>query len=195
MSISDRSANASGRVSGVSLLESRGPAKAQPSPGYPIVRHVLGTRTIIYAHVRQIPIDRAVIGATIRQAQDTVEGIMKTERDRWLPPAWDPYIADWHWGAYIFVESSEKPGRGGRPQHLTFGILNSTFEGLFQIAYVLGYSQELDFEVLDSDWGIVGAGYIMAGSFHDGSVRGQKERSAGWIPTSSKDGSDATTAF
>ncbi|KAL8654713.1 MAG: hypothetical protein Q9210_001331 [Variospora velana] len=169
---SGRWANAYHKTSSTPQLKSRRAVKAQPLPGYPIVRHVPGTRTIITAHIRQTPIDPVAIGATIRQAQDTVEGVLKsTEGDRWLPPAWDPFIADWHWGAYIFAESSKLPAPGGGPQYLTFGILNSTFEGLFQIAYVLGYSQELDFRISDGNWGIVGSGYIMAGTVHGGLVR------------------------
>lgn len=90
-----------------------------------------------------------------------VHEMMKEHGDRWVPDFWDPCTADAQYGCYIYVESSKRPGPGGFQQHMTWGILNSTFEGLFQITYVVGYSQELLFEVLDSGWGIVALGYIM----------------------------------
>ena len=82
--------------------------------------------------------------------------------DGWLPDIWDPYSADFLYGCLICAQSNDKPGPGGVKQHLTWGILNSTLEGLFNIACVQGYSQEMNFEVMDSKWGIVGKGYIIA---------------------------------
>lgn len=83
------------------------------------------TRTIITTHIRQTAQSNlGVIGATIRHAQDTVEGVLKSkEGDRWLPPAWDPFMAVWHWGAYIFAESSKFTCAWRKAsQHLTFGM-------------------------------------------------------------------------
>lgn len=137
--------------------------RALPPPPYEIVRHVLGTRTIVYAKIFAQPIDPKIIGGTIRQAQQSVEQIMEIHGDGWLPRDLDPYIADEYLGCHIFAESNKLPGPGGVRQHLTWGILNSTLQGLFQIAYIQGYSQEMNWRVVDGRWGQVGNGYIKAG--------------------------------
>ncbi len=92
-----------------------------------------------------------------------IEQIMNTRGDGWLPADRDPYSADIGYGCYISMQSNSVPGPGGRKQHLTWGIMNSTLEGLFNIAYVQGYSQEMRFKVLDSGLGIVANGSIKAG--------------------------------
>lgn len=84
--------------------------------------------------------------------------------DSWLPKEIDPYTIDALFGCYFYAKSNPLPGPAGVPQRLTWGILNSTLEGLFQIAYVQGYSQEMNWRVIDSKWGQVGNGYIKAGS-------------------------------
>ncbi|KAL9576518.1 MAG: hypothetical protein Q9212_007033 [Teloschistes hypoglaucus] len=138
--------------------------RALPPPPYEIVRHVLGTRTLVYAKILERPIERNIIGGTIRRAQHSVEAIIKMRGDSWLPKEIDPYTDDSQFGCYFYAKSNPLPGPGGAPQHLTWGILNSTLEGLFQIAYFQGYSQEMNWRVVDSKWGQVGSGYIKAGS-------------------------------
>ncbi|KAL8837229.1 MAG: hypothetical protein Q9170_002602 [Blastenia crenularia] len=157
---------ATGELSERRQLEARAAAPALPPPYYPIVYHVTGTRTIITAHIQTRPIDARVVGATAQHAQNVVNEVIRSQGDGWLPPMHDPYTMDFLWGCYIHTISSKKLGPSGATQHLTWGILSSTYKGLFQIAYVQGYSQEMTFDVLDSNWGTVGHGYIMAGSIY-----------------------------
>lgn len=130
----------------------------------PIVYHVPDTSIIVYAHIQQQPIEATAIGGTIRQAQHVVQAELASKGDGPLGPMWDPFIADFNFGCWIAIQSSDKPGPSGVEQHLMWGILESTFKGLFNIAYVQGYSQEMDFEVLVGMLGIVGTGHITFGS-------------------------------
>lgn len=138
--------------------------EARPVPPWPVVRHVTGTRTVITAHIQPQPIQPEAIGWTIKKAQYEVEGVMTSSGDGWLPARRDPYWADFGYGCYVLLGSSKTPAASGVRQQLTWGILNSTFEGLFNIAYVQGYSQEMRFDVMDSSWGTVSHGVIKAGT-------------------------------
>ncbi|KAL8758551.1 MAG: hypothetical protein Q9199_001404 [Rusavskia elegans] len=149
------------------------PARGQgaPIPPYPIVRHVSGTRTIVRAHLQGQAINAEAIGWTLRRTQYGVEGVMHTIGDGWLPAKQEPYTEDFQYGCYISMWSNSLPGDGGRKQHLTWGIMNSTLEGLLNIAYVQGYSYEMKFDVVDSGWGRVSEGYIKAGSIYAAGLR------------------------
>ncbi|KAL8766845.1 MAG: hypothetical protein Q9209_006503 [Squamulea sp. 1 TL-2023] len=153
-------------------LEPSARVPGEPTSPHPIVRHVPGTRTIVYAHLQDLPIGRDAIGWTIRQMQYTVEGVMLSVGDGWLPEDRDPYLEDHKFGCYISMGSSKLPGPGGVKQHLTWGIMNSTLAGLMKIAYIEGYAQEMRFDVLDSGWGMVAYGYIKAGFMYSGLKEG-----------------------
>ncbi|KAI4102255.1 MAG: hypothetical protein L6R37_004505 [Teloschistes peruensis] len=135
---------------------------------------------LLYAKIFEGPIEPTIIGGTIRRAQHNVKQIMKIHGDSWVPEEIDPYTDDPRFGCYFYAKSNPLPGPGGVAQHLTWGILNSTLEGLYQIAYVQGYSQEMNWRVVDSKWGQVGNGYIKAGSADpDLGVIGEKAKQTG----------------
>ncbi len=123
-------------------------------------------------------INADAIDWTLRETQYGVEGVMHTIGDRWLPADREPYTKDFQYGCYVSMWSNNLPAEGGRKQHLTWGIMNSTLEGLRNIAYVQGYSYEMKFDVVDSGWGIVSEGYIKAGSKHAVGSRGGGDGSA-----------------
>ncbi|KAL8723885.1 MAG: hypothetical protein Q9181_007105 [Wetmoreana brouardii] len=140
-------------------------ARALPPPPYNLVYHVPNTRTIVYAKIETQPIDVKVIGGTIQLAQNAVKEMIRTSGDGWLPDTLDPYIVDGDLGCYVYAESDGKmPPPGKRRQHLTWGILSSALTGLYRFSITYGYAQEMHWSVLDSRWGIVGVGYIKAGS-------------------------------
>ncbi|KAL8939340.1 MAG: hypothetical protein Q9216_003404 [Gyalolechia sp. 2 TL-2023] len=135
-----------------------------------IVYHIPNSRTLIYARILEQPIEAAALGATIQQAQRMVQDKLASEGDGYLPPVWDPFIADYNWECWILVQSSSKSGPGGVKPPLTLTKLEQTFQGLFNIAYVQGYSQEMNFEISADGLGIVGSGYIKFGSIHNAPV-------------------------
>ncbi|KAL8846008.1 MAG: hypothetical protein Q9221_008870 [Calogaya cf. arnoldii] len=146
-------------------------AQGRPIPPYPIVRHVTGTRTIVQASLQPQPLNTEAVGWTLKQTQYGIEGVIYSVGDSWLPASREPYSEDFQYGCYISMWSNKVPGPGGRKQRLTWGIMNSTLEGLFNIAYVQGYSYEMRFDVLDSGWGIVALGYIKSGSMFEPGLR------------------------
>ena len=118
------------------------------------------------AYLQEQAINLESIGWTIRQAQYGVEGVIHSIGDGQLPAKWDPYTEDFSYGCYVSVLSNTAPAAGGAKSQLTWGILNSTLEGLLNIAYVQGYAYEMKFSVLDAGRGMVSRGYIKAGSIY-----------------------------
>ncbi|KAL8995530.1 MAG: hypothetical protein Q9169_004759 [Polycauliona sp. 2 TL-2023] len=152
-----------------------------PPPSYPIVRHVLGTRLLVYAHLHPLIIPAQAIGWTIRQTQYQIEGMIHSigagGRDGPLPTTMDPYTEDFGYGCYISLGSIARTPAGQRSL-LTWGIMNSTLEGLLTIAYVQGYSYEMGIEVVEVGRGKVGEGWVKSGS-----IRASTQSSKGgeWI--------------
>ncbi|KAL9042534.1 MAG: hypothetical protein Q9180_000545 [Flavoplaca navasiana] len=163
-----------------SLKDIEGQAGAQmiPIPPWPIVRHVTGTRTIVTAYLQGQAINRESMGWTIRQAQYGVEGVIHSIGDGQLPAKWDPYTEDFSYGCYLSIWSITVPAVEGAKSQLTWGILNSTLEGLLNIAYVQGYAYEMKFSVLDVGRGMVSRGYIKAGSMYQAGLRDGKSRAS-----------------
>ncbi|KAI4152624.1 MAG: hypothetical protein L6R39_001759 [Caloplaca ligustica] len=147
--------------------ESKAVARGLPWPGYTIVRHVPGTRTIIYVDVEETPIEPKVILSTLRLSQILIEAKIRAEG------AWDPYRSDPGMGCYVYAESNDKPPSGQPKQHLTWGIMGSTFSGLLSVA-AMGYTQEMKFKVLNGSQGFVSSGYIRAGSLRGDLIRAHR---------------------
>ncbi|KAI4276833.1 MAG: hypothetical protein LQ337_002217 [Flavoplaca oasis] len=144
-----------------------------PIPPWPIVRHVTGTRKIVTAYLQGQAINRESIGWTIRRAQYGVEEVIHSIGDGQLPAKIDPFTEDFSYGCYVSVWSNRVPGAQSQ---LTWGDLNSTLEGLLNIAYVQGYAYEMKFSVSDVGRGMVSRGYIKAGSIHRAGLRDGKSR-------------------
>ncbi|KAL8901676.1 MAG: hypothetical protein Q9192_000435 [Flavoplaca navasiana] len=163
-----------------SLKDIEGQAGAQtiPIPPWPIVRHVTGTRTIVTAYLEGQAINRESMGWTIRQAQYGVEGVIHSIGDGQLPAKRDPYTEDFSYGCYVSIWSITVPAAEGAKSQLTWGNLNSTLEGLLNIAYVQGYAYEMKFSVLDAGQGMVSRGYIKAGSIYQAGLRDGKSRAS-----------------
>ena len=147
-----------------------------PIPPWPIVRHLTGTRMIVTAYLEGQAINLESIGWTIRRAQHGVEGVIHSIGDGQLPAYRDPYTEDFSYGCYVSVGSNTVPAAEGGKSQLTWGMLNSTLEGLLNIAYVQGYAYEMKFSVSDVGRGTVSRGYIKAGSIYQGGLRDGKSR-------------------
>ena len=79
--------------------------------------------------------------------------VIHQEGDSWLPPELDPYSRNGPNGGNIQMQSV--PDR-----HLTYTILKSTMQGLLNVLVIGGQDYDVEVEVFDLNWSLVGVGHV-----------------------------------
>ncbi len=73
--------------------------------------------------------------------------------DSWLPPDLDPFSRNGPYGGNVQMRSVQE-------QHLTYIILRSTMQGLLNVLVIGGEDYDVEVEVFDLDWSLVGVGHV-----------------------------------
>ena len=90
---------------------------------------------------------------------------IKEDGDGWLTNTDDPFSVEAP-GCSFFAKSNPNPGppvapeRRGRREHLTYGILVTVAAGLWQWMLIRDHLSMVNFEIKDSNRGIVGIGSV-----------------------------------
>lgn len=97
--------------------------------------NVPGTQTTLHMSFRQNrPIERRSLGGFLLLMRDEIQAHISASGDGPLLPEDDPYRRDWP-GFYFISKSSPLPAAEGE-HHLTYGIMDNTLRGLFDIMYI-----------------------------------------------------------
>ena len=143
------------------LPPSNGTSRINVSTAY----HVPNTKTTLHltAYDRLVPVEH--LKRVILQIGTRAKEHIQVYGDGWLSDADDPYTVEIP-GCAFFAKSNPNPGppmapgMPGRQQHLTYGILISVAAGLWQWMIIGDHLDVIQFEIEDSQWGIVGRGSI-----------------------------------
>ncbi len=144
-------------------------AAPAPNSAGAIPISVPNTQTTLYITLRpDRPIAKVDMGPVLVHAMAELrDAIRQNGEDGWVP------TDDWSWfeegwDCLLTADRNLIPAPGGRPQRLTYGVLNDALVGLWMEMYAQGRYFACDFEIRDARWGVVGGGRM---DFWDGLVR------------------------
>ncbi|MCJ1454507.1 hypothetical protein MMC28_004860 [Mycoblastus sanguinarius] len=89
----------------------------------------------------------------LQSVRDFCAFIIRDSGDSWLPPSLDPYTWNGPYGGSLMTRSV-------LDQHITFGIMKSTMQGLLDILVIGEKNYQVDVEISDLNCGLMGVANV-----------------------------------
>ena len=97
--------------------------------------------------------DSVILQAVLESVRRFCTLVITQDGDSWLPPDLDPYSCNGPYGGRVQMQSVQD-------QHLTYKILRSTMQGLINVLVIGGEDYDVEVEVFDLDWSLIGHGHV-----------------------------------
>lgn len=99
------------------------------------------------------PLDSVILQGVLESVRSFCTFVITHDGDSRLPPDLDPYSCNGPYGGNVRMRSVQN-------QHLTYRILRSTMQGLLNVLVIGGEDYDVEVEVFNWDWSLVGIGHV-----------------------------------